>query len=110
MRVIIGQNIQMARFVSKNGQFVDRDTGEPMAIPDRGYLATPLVISDIEPYQSPVDGAYVSGRAAKRDDMAKHNCVPYEDVAPSKNRSEKGKFRNKKFAEKRNLPLAEDAR
>lgn len=100
----------MARYVSKNGKFVDKDTGEPMEIPDRGYLATPRVISDIEPYQSPVDGAYVSGRAAKRDDMAKHNCVPYEEVTQSKDRAKPGTFKNKRFANKRNLPLAEDAR
>lgn len=62
------------------------------------------VVSDIEPYQSPVDGGYVGGRAARRNDLKKHGCVPYE---PMKNRP-KG-IGNPRFAKKHGLKLNEEA-
>lgn len=79
-----------------------------MSLPLREELATPQIISDMEPYLSPVDGSYVSGRAARRDDMAKHNCVEYEPQ--TRNREPQGQFRNKRFAQKMGLPLSEEAR
>ena len=100
----------MARYVFNGERFVDRDTGEPMAIPDRAGLCVPQIVADIEPYLSPVDGKYVSGRAAKRDDLKRTNCVEYDDLPRPKGLAPKGKFRNKRFAAKHNLPQAEDAR
>lgn len=100
----------MARYVFKGGKFVDPATGEPMHVPDRGTLCTPSIVSDIEPYQSPVDGRYVSGRAAKRDDLKRHDCIDANDLPRSSKRAPKGEFRNKRFAKKHNLKLAEDAR
>lgn len=62
------------------------------------------VVSDIEPYRSPVDGSYVGGRASRREDLKKHDCVPYE---PTKSKP-KG-FSNPKFAKKHGLKLSEEA-
>lgn len=62
------------------------------------------VVSDIEPYQSPIDGAYVGGRASRREDLKKHDCVPYE---PTKAKP-KG-FANPKFAAKHGVKLSEAA-
>ncbi len=62
------------------------------------------VVSDIEPYRSPVDGAYVGGRASRREDLKKHDCVPYE---PTKTKP-KG-FSNPKFAKKHGVGLSEEA-
>lgn len=73
-----------------------------MPIPERGEICVPHVISDIEPYQSPVDGSYVSGRAARRDDLKKHNCVPYDEVCKPLG----GQFKNERFAKKWKLPQA----
>ena len=78
-----------------------------MPIPERDELCVPMIIPDIEPYQSPVDGSYVSGRAAKRDDLRKHNCVDANDLPRSKKRAPLGKFRNERFAKKHGLPLEE---
>jgi hypothetical protein len=45
-------------------------------VPDRHG---PDVMGDLPGYESPVDGAWVEGRAARRADLAKHNCRPYEE-------------------------------
>jgi predicted nucleic acid-binding Zn ribbon protein len=41
-------------------------------------LCAPLVVADLPGYQSPVDGRWVEGRKARREDLARNNCVPYE--------------------------------
>ena len=80
-----------------------------MALCASDTLATPAIISDIQPYKSPIDGNYVSGRAARRDDLKKHNCVDANELDRG-DRAAPGEFRNKRFAKKHNLKLAEDAR
>ena len=100
----------MARYVLRDGEFVSRDTGKPMHIPERDGLCLPAHFSDIEPYKSPVDGAYVSGRAARRYDMEKNNCVDANELPRSKNRTSDGLFKNKRFARKHNFPLSEEVR
>ncbi len=76
-------------------RMVDKKTGEPM-VPEYGPPPTPRVVSDIEPYLSPVDGKYVSGRRAKRDDLKRTNSVDYDDVRSREPR----RFKNKRFAKK----------
>jgi len=93
----------------ERGVMVDKATGEPMNTkPPEGGFPCPRIIQDIPAYQSPIDGRYISGRKAKRDDLARHNCV---DAAELKTATG-GKFRNKKFAEKWGMTsrLAEDAK
>lgn len=41
-------------------------------------LTAPLVVADLPGYQSPVDGRWIEGRRARREDLARNNCVPYE--------------------------------
>lgn len=86
---------------------VDKATGEPMVTgPFRPV--TPMHVPDIQPYLSPVDGRYVSGRRAKADDLARTGCIDAADIASPTG----GRFRNKEFAQKRGLThlLKEDAR
>lgn len=96
----------MARYVWDTSlkKFVDPKTREPMPVKDDNAICTPMIISDIEPYRSPIDGAYVGGRASRREDLKKHDCVPYE---PTKSKP-KG-FANPKFAKKHGLKLSEEA-
>ena len=96
----------MARYVWDRStmKFVDPKTREPMPIKDDNAIVTPQIVSDIEPYRSPVDGAYVGGRASRREDLKKHDCVPYE---PTKSKP-KG-FSNPKFAKKHGVGLSEEA-
>ena len=95
------------RYDPATDRMVDKDTGEPM-VSGPYRPVTPMHIPDIQPYLSPVDGKYVSGRRAKADDLARNNCIDANEMK----RPEYGKFRNKKFAEKRGLThlLKEESR
>lgn len=101
----------MAVFVFRDGRMVDKATGLPMnPEPLQGAFPCPRVIADIPAYRSPVTGEVISGRRAKRDDLARHNCVDTAELGPSGTLG--GKLRNRRFAEKRGLThlLAEDAK
>jgi hypothetical protein len=37
------------------------------------------VVRDLPDYESPIDGRVVSGRAQRREDLARNHCRPYED-------------------------------
>lgn len=39
---------------------------------------THFIIGDIEPYESPIDGRVITSRAKRKDDLARHNCRPWE--------------------------------
>lgn len=95
------------RYVFRDGAFRDPATGEPMPIPERDGVCVPMVIPDIEPYQSPIDGRVITGRAAKRDDLRRHDCVDARDLPSATG----GKLKNRRFAERRGLThrLSEDA-
>lgn len=96
----------MARYVFKDGQFVDAQTGSPMlSAEDRAKpVAMPTIISDIPDYQSPIDGRWITSRSERRDDLKRNNCVEYEpSLSPTK-----GKIRNKAFAAKHGLKVSEE--
>lgn len=91
----------MPVYVWRDGHWCDKRTGERMPIPEReGVCAPRAVIGDIEPYRSPVSGDVISGRAAKRDDLKRHECVDAREL-PSPTG---GKFRSAKFAAKHGMP------
>jgi len=94
----------MARYVFRDGNFVDPATGVPMELPERDGICVPFVVSDIPDYRSPIDGRMISGRSQRREDLKRNNCVPYEpSLSPTK-----GKLRNKEFCEKRGLSVSEE--
>jgi hypothetical protein len=86
------------RYDPATDRMVDKETGEPM-VSGPYRPATPMHVPDIQPYLSPVDGRYVSGRRAKADDLARTGCIDAADLP----RPTGGKFRNKEFAQKRGL-------
>jgi hypothetical protein len=50
------------------------------------------IMPDIEPYESPVDGRVVSGRASRREDLKRNGCVEYDpsirnDIADQKEKN-----------------------
>lgn len=94
----------MTRYVYRDGTWRD-SAGNPMDVPDR--IATPMFASDIEPYKSPIDGRVIGGRAARRDDLARNNCVPYEPMG----NAPKG-LKNPKYAQKHGVMhlLSEEVR
>lgn len=95
----------MPRYVWRDGTFRDVSTGEPMEVPERDGICTPMIQSDIPEYMSPVSGKMITSRSHRRDDLARHDCVPYE---PTKN-APKG-YKNPSFTKKRGLSLNEEAR
>lgn len=92
------------RWDSSIRKFVDKQTGVLMAIKDDNAICRPMVISDTPEYISPVTGKPVDGRRARRDDLARSGCVPFE---PLSNRP-RG-ISNPKFAAKHGLKLDEAA-
>ena len=53
-----------ARYVFRDGQFIERKTGEPMSAPDR--IASPMLMADVH-YKSPLSGKEVTSRSQRRD-------------------------------------------
>lgn len=93
----------MPVYVLRNGKMVDKETGKAMNV-GPWEPTVPMILQDIEPYQSPVTGDYIGGRRAKRYDLEANNCVDANDVGKSMG----GKFKNKRFAAKRGLKVAEE--
>ena len=93
----------MPRYIWKDGHFRDRD-GNPMPVPERGALCCPSVLPDIPEYISPVTGKPITSRSHRRYDLEANGCIEMDP--PAKPRG----YRNKRFAEKRGLPLNEEAR
>lgn len=38
-----------------------------------------MVQPDLPGYESPITGVWVEGRKARREDLKKHRCIPYEE-------------------------------
>lgn len=88
--------------VAEDGSLIDKETGLKLVLEKREICA-PMIISDIQPYRSPVSGEYVGGRAAKREDLKKHDCVDANELRPSFG-SRKG-VKSEKWAKRLGLPL-----
>lgn len=44
----------------------------------------PLVFGDLPDYESPIDGHIVSGRVARREDLKRNGCRPWEGMESEK--------------------------
>ncbi len=62
----------MTVYVLRNGRLVPK----AKVSPPEG----PFVLGDLPAYTSPVTGAVIEGRTARRDDLRRHNC---REVDPS---------------------------
>jgi hypothetical protein len=65
------------------------DGSEPFEV-STDYTAAPsgpLVIGDLPSYQSPIDGRWIDGRVARREDLARHGCRPWEGIAQERKES-----------------------
>lgn len=88
--------------VADDGSLIDRATGQKLVI-KRKSIARPMIISDIEPYKSPVTGEVIGGRSARRDDLKKHDCVDARELGDSFGKR-KG-VKSEKWAKRLGLPL-----
>lgn len=94
------------RYVWRDDGFYDRFTGERMEVPARGEIAAPIVVSDIPEYRSPIDGKLITSRSHRREDLARNGCVDARDVPSATG----GKFKNRRFCDKRGLQVSEEFR
>ena len=44
-------------------------------------VEAPAVQADLPGYQSPIDGRWIEGRAARNEDLKRNNCRPWEGIA-----------------------------
>jgi hypothetical protein len=70
----------MATYVMRNGLLVDKHTGERMPLPADWKPAKPQIMPDMEPFVSPVSGELIGGRAQRREDMKRHDCIDGRDI------------------------------
>lgn len=96
----------MSLYVWRDNGFVEKFTGRSMIVPSRERLCAPTVLSDIPEYRSPINGAPITSRSHRREDLKRNNCVEFEpSMSPTK-----GKFKNPKFCAKRGLQVSEEFR
>lgn len=92
----------------ERGIMVEKDTGLPMLNQEERArpLQAPRTFGDLPGYQSPIDGKWIEGRRARRYDLESNNCIDANEISTPK------RFKNRKFAEKRNLThlLADEAK
>jgi hypothetical protein len=91
----------MTRYVWRNGQFVDPDSGQPMDIPERGAVALPFFMSDVPAYVSPMSGKTITSRSERREEMRKYNVIEVGD-GPAR------KVKSKEVARKYGVPWEGD--
>jgi predicted nucleic acid-binding Zn ribbon protein len=56
------------------------DDGEAML----RIIEAPAVQADIGGYTSPIDGRWIEGKAARKEDLKRNNCRPWEGMASEK--------------------------
>lgn len=99
----------MVRYRSTPEGWKNLDTGAVEPYPNRVYedgFPCPGVVSDIQPIKSPVDGKMITSRSQLAYELEKHGKrIQEPDESPTK-----GKIRNKKFADKRGLPVSPEYR
>ena len=87
-------------------QMVDKNTYYANRAMDimakRSDLAMPFIQGDLKPYESPVTGKVIEGRAARREDLARAGC---REVDPSEY---KPVYKNYEFCQKNRLPYMGD--
>lgn len=91
------------RYVYRDGRMVDRD-GFPMVghnelASSEEQIKAPMVMRDIKPYASPIDGRMIESRSHRRYDLESNGCVEVDP--PRKPRG----FKNERFAAKHGLSL-----
>jgi len=98
----------MPKFVNRNGQWVDKATGEPMLTEEQraAPVALPMFIPDIPAYESPIDGRLITSRSERREDLKRNNCIDARDFPSATG----GKIRNPKVAAKYGMKVSEEFR
>lgn len=85
----------MAVFVLRDGQRVNKRTGEPMLsdVERSKPLAAPMVVSDLPAYASPLGDGVIEGRAARREHFKRTNT---REVDPGEWRERSKQFQSQR--------------
>lgn len=74
------------------------DTPEHCGEKMQRIVEAPSVQVDIGGYTSPIDGRWIEGKAARREDLKRNNCRPWEGMAEEKKAAiERSKAADKDF-------------
>ena len=68
-------------------KIAERDNAEFCATDGEAMLRiieAPAVQADIGGYTSPIDGRWIEGKAARKEDLKRNNCRPWEGMASEK--------------------------
>lgn len=85
----------MTVYVFRDGQYVNKRTGEPMLSEGERAkpISAPMVVSDIPAYRSPLGDGVVDGRSARREHMKRTNT---REVDPSEWKQRSDNFQSSK--------------
>ena len=94
----------MARYILKDGQFVDKETGDPMlSEEERARPPSIPMIMGFKAYACPITGKEIRTLEQHRDNLKKHDCVEAKELGSPTN----GEIRNERFAKKRGLTVSD---
>ncbi len=80
------------RYVQINGELIE--VSPDFNPPKR---EAPLVFGDLPSYRSPINGQWIDGRVARREDMKRNGCRPWEGLEQEK----KEAHRQERYAEQK---------
>jgi len=86
-------------YVFKNGQFVSKRSGETLPFDRAAAPCAPRVVADIPEYRSPIDGALITSRSHRREDLKRNGCIEWEPGI-----GQKAELKNAKLAKKYGVP------
>ena len=89
----------MSTYVLRGGKLVDKKTGKPMKLSTKAIVSAPLVMPDTPGYWSVASDTWIDGRAARREDLKRTNCVEAGDMPRLNN----GMAKNRDFARRHGL-------
>lgn len=95
----------MGTYVFRDGQLVDKATGEPMVKDVRAPIGLPMLMG-FKAYACPITGKEIRTLEQHKANLKKHNCIEAAEL-PSPTG---GKIRNRKWAEKRGFKVSEQYR
>lgn len=97
----------MATFVLRNGEMVNKATGEPMlSAEERARRPQAPQVMGFQAYNCPITGKEIRTLGQHNANMARHGCVEYNEIAKPMG----GKIKNHAWAKKRGMKVSEEFR
>lgn len=90
----------MTTYVLRDGILIEKRLAPPIEAPISSGVQ---VIRDTPGYLSPCGTGWIEGRRARRDDLARNNCIEAD-------RTKRDGYQNERFAAKHGLPFNPDGK